>query len=437
MFLAIKTRLSRLRKSTIFRLSLILISVFALALIITVTYANSTFANQLRAQAVSELAQRANGWSASDRPVKNEQTIIQLLRNPQKLPKNFLNDLKKHDWASFIAEDDLVQEIFNIYAQHIVFLHEFENGQILWVSKSFEESEDSIELLGGILWSAAIISLLLTFAIGIFATLIFQRRLLRVSQTLNSIALGQLSARTNLKDSKDDIGQLAQQVDITAQKLEQLLSQARNLGANIAHDLRTPLARLRARLERLEAKENDAVDDAIREVDDLSQILSTILRVARIEASHNNDHFEFLSAKDLMHSIAEIYEPVVEDAGRILSIDSKSERRFNCDRKMMVQALANLIQNAIAYGGEHIDLFSREVGSVFEIGVRDDGEGVPEGALEEIVKPMVRLDSARSSDGYGLGLSMVKAIAERHQAALAFARPQKGGFEAFFKFTNM
>ena len=143
----------------------------------------------------------------------------------------------------------------------------------------------------------------------------------------------------------------------------------------------------------------------------------------RLEAATGRDGFEPVDLGELVRDLAETFEPVVEDAGKTLNTEVTVAETVTADRQMLVQALANLIQNAMVHGGATITLFAR--GRM--IGVADNGPGVPPEQFDEIIKPMVRLDDARSSPGSGLGLALVRAVADRHGAALTLAEGEPDG----------
>ena len=131
--------------------------------------------------------------------------------------------------------------------------------------------------------------------------------------------------------------------------------------------------------------------------------------------------------------MAETFGPVIEDAGKSLVLDIAEPGTVFADRQMLVQALANLIQNAIRHGGERITLMA----DGRSIGVADNGSGVDPADFSEIVKPMVRLDAARQSEGTGLGLALVRAVADRHGARLAFAQNKPHGLTVRLEFADL
>jgi signal transduction histidine kinase len=165
----------------------------------------------------------------------------------------------------------------------------------------------------------------------------------------------------------------------------------------------------------------------------MSGVFDAIMRVARIEAAHGDEGFENVDLGDLASELAETFGPVVEDNNKSLSVKLVSAKSVFADKAMLVQAMANLIQNAIVHGGPDVELFA----DARSIGVADNGEGVDPALYDEIIKPMVRLDSARQTEGTGLGLALVRAVADRHNGLLELTRNTPKGLRATVKFTDL
>ncbi|WP_371170821.1 HAMP domain-containing sensor histidine kinase [Aliiroseovarius sp. 2305UL8-7] len=304
-------------------------------------------------------------------------------------------------------------------------------GEPVMVAVPLEESEQAQELLSGILWTTAFIVIGLTLAIGFGAGLLAQRRIVLINRTLGRLADGDLSARTEHLRTKDDLDDIARHLDTTAAELERLVIQTRHLSASIAHDLRTPLARLRAQLEML--PDGRGRGAALEEAERLSQIFDTIMRVARIEAAQGKEGLEPVALDILIQDVFETFEAVVEDEGKKLILETACDSEIEADRQMLVQALANLIQNALVHGGPNITLFAQG----HSVGVYDDGAGVESSQFGEIVKPMVRLDASRSADGSGLGLALVRAVADRHSAKLEISQNKPRGLKVALNFADL
>jgi signal transduction histidine kinase len=157
------------------------------------------------------------------------------------------------------------------------------------------------------------------------------------------------------------------------------------------------------------------------------------MRVARIEAGQGREGFEVLNLGDLVHDVAEVFGPVAEDNAKSFILDVVNPATLHADRKMLIQAMANLVQNAIIHGGSQITVFAHGA----SIGVADDGDGVDPSHFEDMIKPMVRLDAARNSDGSGLGLALVRAVADRHNGRLQLAEEKPRGLRVSINFTEL
>jgi signal transduction histidine kinase len=171
---------------------------------------------------------------------------------------------------------------------------------------------------------------------------------------------------------------------------------------------------------------------ALEEAGRLSGIFDTIMRVARIEAAQGTDGFEPVDLGALIQDLSETFGPVVEDEAKVLSVDIAGAETVLADRQMLVQAIANLIQNAMRYGGDRITLSAKG----HSISVIDDGPGVAAEHYADILKPMVQLDTSRKGDGTGLGLALVKAVSDRHRADLVLSQTDPHGLTVSLKFTD-
>lgn len=407
------------------RLTFLLSLIFATGMSAAVFVALSFGRDALIDRVDQTLANLAVGIQADDDLENIPAVIIKPVEDLDELPREFSRVVprgrgtvsldrrfnRSEDWRVLIARDD--------------------DGERVLIALPLDDNEDALDLLSNVLWTTVAVVLSIVIVIGLLVGYFAQRRLVLINRTLDRLASGDLKQRTGIDSGNDDIADLAQQVDKSAAEIERLVAQTRHLSASIAHDLRTPLARLRAQLESLpDGQERSA---ALDEATQLAEVFDTIMRVARIEAGQGNEGFENVDIAALIEELGETYGPVVEDAGKNLSVQASKGNVVFADRKMLVQAIANLIQNALVHGGANIQLFAERD----TIGVVDDGIGVPPEQLEEIVKPMVRLDAARGSEGSGLGLAMVRAIADRHGAALQLSNSKPHGLRAALKFANL
>lgn len=298
--------------------------------------------------------------------------------------------------------------------------------EVYVVALSRRAVEDPLKALNKAFLFSALMAIAAAIGFGLFFGLKSQTRLNKINRTLDQLSTGQLDARTGLTRSKDDIDHLAHNLDQTADHMQKLVEQTRNLGANIAHDLRTPLARLRAIIE---VQDNEP---ALLELDRISGTFDAIMRIARVEAGKNDGSLMPIDLGELTREIYEMFAPVVEDQGRILTLENTNSKTIMADLGLLNQALANLISNALIYGLGEIKIGTNG----FTIFVSDEGNGVPEAEFDKIQKPMVRLDNTRQSEGAGLGLALVRAIADRHQSKIIMRNIEPKGFEVSINFAT-
>lgn len=412
-------------RSAMLRLSLLLSVIFAIGFAIAIFVALTLGQNANERRVDASIAALAGAAVLDDARGGGPAMILRAPNELQGLPPPFARAVSRGGGTVELKDDLYRSDIWR------VLVTQDSEGSPVMVAVPMEDSEDAQELLAGILWTTAAIVIALTLTIGIGAGVLAQRRLVRIHQTLSQLGAGDLTARTGHRRSKDDLDDVARQLDQTAGELERLVTQTRHLSASIAHDLRTPLARLRAQLEMLPDGEERGA--ALEEAGRLAGIFDTIMRVARIEAAQGRDGFEQVSLDAFAQDMFETFGPVVEDEGKTLALELVKPAKIAADRQMLIQAIANLIQNALVHGGPKITLFVQEAA----LGVSDNGPGVAPDKFSEIIKPMVRLDAARTTEGSGLGLALVRAVAERHGATLDMSRPEPQGLRVSLNFAKL
>ena len=271
---------------------------------------------------------------------------------------------------------------------------------------------------------------LIALGVGVIGGTVMSRNLLRrveqVNRTSERVMAGNLSDRVPLRGTSDEFDQLAANLNRMLDQIERLMTAMREVTDDVAHDLKTPLSRLRTRLERAlvapsEASsaagsaQNEAIRAAIEEADRLLATFNALLRIAELESGARHDQTEPLDLSEVARSAAELYEPVAEEKGFTLKVLAEPGVRIRGDRHLLSQALANLLDNAIKYaGGGALELrvFSENGQAVLE--VADRGPGIPEADRQSVFDRFVRLEPSRTTPGNGLGLSLVRAIAQRH-----------------------
>ena len=414
-----------LTRSSALRLALMLSCVFAVGMAVSIFVAFTLGEDAVERRFDTTLEALAKATSLEDVDDRGQSWIMRAPDDLRGLPNPFRNAVRRGGGSVQLGNDFKQSD-----AWRVLVTTDADNVPVV-VAVPLEDSEEALDLLSGILWTTAVLVIIIAIGIGLAAGLLAQRRLRRINKTLDQLAASDLTARTGLTRSKDDIDDIARQLDLTADQLERLVAQTRNLSASVAHDLRTPLARLRAQLEMLpQGPERGA---ALEEAEKLSTIFDTIMRVARIEATQGSEGFDAVDLGALVEEMVEIFEFVVEDAGKTLIHSIAAPQVVQGDRQMIIQALANMIQNALVHGGDRVELFTNGT----EIGVADNGPGVDPADYDEILKPMVRLEASRTTEGSGLGLALVRAVADRHAAKLGLAPNTPSGLRISLNFAKM
>jgi signal transduction histidine kinase len=252
------------------------------------------------------------------------------------------------------------------------------------------------------------------------------RRVEQVNRTAERVVAGNLSDRVPLRGSGDEFDQLASNLNGMLDQIERLMTGMREVTDNVAHDLKTPLARLRARLELAllggvdAAAQNAAIRGAIDEADRMLATFNALLSIAEAEAGAGRGRTSPLDLAEIARGAVELYEPMAEEQGFALQFHGEPGAMVRGDRNLLSQAIANLIDNALKYGageGERpneirLSVHNGEGRAVLE--VCDRGPGIPAGDREAVLDRFVRLEPSRSTPGNGLGLSLVRAVAHLH-----------------------
>ena len=266
---------------------------------------------------------------------------------------------------------------------------------------------------------------------GVFGGLLIRRALLsevhRIRQTTSAIVEGTLSRRLPVDAGSEELDMLAQTVNRMLDQIEQLVHGVRNVSNAIAHDLRTPLAELRSRLEELSVARPDAeqtfaeIDGAVADVDRVIRIFNALLRLAEIDTGARRSGFIPVDVGKVASDVAEFYQPVAELKGVTLAFESSGNLYLAGDPVLIAQAISNLIDNALKFGQKNGTIalaVTRRGDKPIEITVRDDGPGIPDQEKHRVAERFYRGDASRGTAGVGLGLSLVAAVAKLHGGAL-------------------
>lgn len=273
------------------------------------------------------------------------------------------------------------------------------------------------------------VTLLLGAVGGGILSIGFLGRVDAINRTTRAIIDGRLANRVPTRGSGDELDRLAVNLNEMLDRVQTLMESLRQVSSDIAHDLRTPLSRLRQRLEgaRLKGRSiedyESVLDDAIAETDAILGTFTALLRIAQIEAGTRKSAFSTVDLSSVFHSIMETYGAVAEDRRQTLTAKIAPGLHVRGDRELLTQMLANLVENAIRHtpAGAHIELVleHRPAGPVGI--VADDGPGIAAEARDKVFQRFFRLERSRSTPGSGLGLSLVAAVADIHGIAITLA----------------
>lgn len=299
-----------------------------------------------------------------------------------------------------------------------------DRGRML-VGRDVSESEELVSVVR----RALVLTAALTVVLGLVSWLFVSRRVLNridsIADTSRRFAAGDLAGRLEVVGTGDEFDRLAESLNTMLARIERLMLGLKQVSDNIAHDLKTPLTRMRSRVERVltqhrtEPEYREALQATIEEADHLIRTFNALLMIARVEAGSSDSEFSLFDASEVARDIYELYEPLAEDAGVALKLESRGKVMVRANRELISQALANLVDNAVKYAGEgsekpEIVISVSQDAGVVTLGVSDNGAGIAEADRARATERFVRLEESRSRPGAGLGLSLVSAVAQLH-----------------------
>jgi hypothetical protein len=305
-------------------------------------------------------------------------------------------------------------------------------GFRLLVGRDLEERER----LFGIIANAGQWSLALVIVLGLAGGFFVSRRVLNrieaMTETAQTIMAGDLAGRLPVAGTGDELDRLAEHLNAMLERIEALMRGLKEVSDNIAHDLKTPLTRLRNRCEQAlrgsaGVDYRAALEATIAESDDLIRTFDALLMIARAESGQARDNMTEFDAAEIARDVGELYEPLADEKGIALTVDAPAAAPVRGNRELVSQALANLIDNAIKYTGPNGQLNGAPAEIVVKAGndgerialsVADRGPGIAEADRGRVVERFVRLEQSRSEPGSGLGLSLASAVARLHGGEL-------------------
>lgn len=321
------------------------------------------------------------------------------------------------DWAEIrLYPEESRQEV--LFALRTI---QLPTGERLLLGTNVEDRERMRDSLLEALIGALLLAVPLGLIGGILVLRITERQARAVGGIAGRIAAGDFSHRLDEQAEGEEFGKIASAINAMLERIEELVEQLRLVTDSLAHDLRSPLTRMRANLEKAAGyataePEQQALEAIANDIDRVMRLISATLEIGRAEAGVGRQEFSDFDLVELLGAICEIYQPIAEEQGVSLAVDAPTSIHYCGNRQLIGRAVANLIDNALKYGGsgDEIRLAAADLGDAAEIIVSDRGPGIPPELRDVAVRKYRRLEEARTTEGSGLGLAMASAVARLH-----------------------
>jgi signal transduction histidine kinase len=440
-------RLPRLFRTTAFRLTLLFLALFASAASAFLAYVYIATAGEVSDRADARVRREMTAlervYARGGLPALNtavieramgDHPLLYLLMTPTGAPisgtigASPVRDFNgRPAWASFVLTDTAPGG--GVVRQPARGLEEqLPGGARLFVGADIGEAEGYVRKIIHALWGAGALMILLGLAGGVLVSRNVSRNTAALTSVIERARGGDLAARARVRGARDEYDDLALGLNDMLERLERSIGGLRHAGDAIAHDLRSPLTRLRARLEaamiEADAGRTDAklaLHHALEDTDGVLRTFAAVLSIARLEAVDDLPGRTRFDAAQLVADVAELYAPVAEEKGVDFKLEVQNGLQLTANRDFVAQAVANILDNASKYtpaGGAIMLRVRRRTSGEVEISVTDTGPGIPEADRERVVERFVRLENSRNEPGAGLGLSLVGAVARAHRGRL-------------------
>jgi len=440
-------RLPRIFRTTPFRLTLLFLALFASAASAFLAYIYVATAGEATRRTDQEIVremrsltgayQRAGMDAVNQSLIEraaSEKPFLYLLMNSQgERISGSIEDSPVEtftgpaQWISFAVTDrDAQGRLVKHPARGLQ--ERLSGGEILFVGADVGEDEAYVVKIVRALWGAGALVIVLGLAGGVLVSRNVSRSMAGLTDVVDAVRNGDLSARARVRGARDEFDELAAGVNEMLDRLERSMAGHRHSGDAIAHDLRSPLTRLRVRLEAalldVEAGKGDptqALQQALEDTDGVLRTFGAVLSIARLQAAGTAPDPVLFDPAELAADISELYAPLSEDKGIDFAAEFSKDLLVRGNREFLAQALANILDNAVKYtppGGAIMLRVRRRSSGEIEFSVTDTGPGVPEADRGRVIERFVRLENSRSEPGAGLGLSLVGAVAEAHGGRL-------------------
>ncbi|MEP6967541.1 MAG: HAMP domain-containing sensor histidine kinase [Pseudomonadota bacterium] len=440
----------RLFRTTPFRLTLLFLALFAAAASAFLAYIYLATAGEVTRRADAgvsremqslEAVYRRGGFAALNQSViersSADRALLYLLMDKAGAPisgsiaASPVHDFEgDRDWASFVlTQTDVDGGVVKRPARGLQ--ERMPGGELMFVGADVGESESYVVRILRALWGAGALVIVLGLAGGLLVSRNVRRNIGSLTDVIEAARGGDLGARAAVRGTGDEYDELASGLNDMLARLERSIGGLRHAGDAIAHDLRSPLTRLRARLEvamiEADAGRADpklALHQALDDADGVLRTFAAVLAIARLEAAGDAPSQTVFDPGALAADMAELYEPLCEEKGLEFKAELVPALSLKGNREFIAQALANILDNAVKYtpaGGAVMLRVRRRSSGDVEISVTDTGPGVPESDRGRVVERFVRLENSRNEPGVGLGLSLVAAVARAHRGHLELA----------------
>ena len=282
-------------------------------------------------------------------------------------------------------------------------------------------------------------AILLALVAGLLTGVLFSRkalaRLNEINRMTRQVKSGDLSARVALSPRNDEFDEVADHINGMVSRIEDSVGALRSVTDSIAHDLRTPLSRLKISLDQWwleDARDMEQFNRLQNELDIILHTFNSMLELTRLEQGQGDLIFEICNLSEICRDVIELAEPFAEIREQLLLLEVGADILITGNRQLLFRAIYNLVENAIKYAPEKSPV--NVVAAQRRVSVVDTGEGIPESEQEKVFRRLYRLDQSRSTAGYGLGLSLVKAVADIHTADITFELQENAGFTVHLSF---
>jgi signal transduction histidine kinase len=328
-------------------------------------------------------------------------------------------------WADFTAPDRGVDT--SVRARLRAMTETLPDGSHLLVGRDIGD----LAAFASKINTALLLGIALIFVLAAVASVTVTRRTVGRIESVNATSRaimqsGGLGERIPLRGTRDEWDQLAANLNLMLDRIEALMGEVKQVTDSVAHDLRTPLTRIRGRLERAAARprapkeDQTLINDALADLDVVLRMFASLTRISQIETSDRTAAFRTVNLAEIAREVVELFDAAAEDAGVRLAAEGDKCVLVTGDRDLLFDAVSNLVDNAIKHGRKAgrvtVDVACRADGATMAIA--DDGPGIPAGELPNVFKRFYRLERSRRTPGNGLGLSLVAAVARLHGARI-------------------